>query len=107
MLLGAVECVEEDQAPFQSLDELQEGAEDLLVMSCSDKLLQWNIVGLQGALYSVFMKPVYLNSIILGKTTSVCPSVPGGGEWVMQAVLLVYFIFETGLVLSQRQDLLQ
>lgn len=66
-LTGTVECVEENQGPFQSLEELQEGAEDLLVMSCSDKLLQWNVVGLQGALYSGFLKPVYLDSIILGK----------------------------------------
>lgn len=47
---------------------LQEGADDLLVMSCSDKLMQWNILGVQGALFTAFLKPVYIHSIVLGKS---------------------------------------
>ncbi|XP_052228574.1 double-stranded RNA-specific editase 1-like [Dreissena polymorpha] len=62
---GVIECVEEDQAPIQNLEDVETG--DLLVMSCSDKLLLWNTVGLQGGLFSTFMLPVYVNSIILGR----------------------------------------
>ena len=39
----------------------------LVIMSCSDKIASWNITGVQGALLSIFIKPIFLKSIIVGK----------------------------------------
>ncbi len=39
-------------------------------VSCSDKILRWNCVGIQGALLSLLSEPIYLSSIVIGSHRS-------------------------------------
>jgi len=36
-------------------------------MSCSDKIARWNVLGIQGALGSRLLEPLYLSAIVIGE----------------------------------------
>lgn len=40
-----------------------------LSMSCSDKIAAWNVLGIQGALASRLLHPVYIDRMIIGEVT--------------------------------------
>jgi len=61
--MGTVPLPEERR--LQTWDGVLSG-ERLLTMACSDKILMWNVVGVQGSLLSHWIRPIYFTSITVG-----------------------------------------
>ena len=57
-------------AAVQDLQKIQGGL-PILTMSASDKIMKWNLLGLQGALLSHFMEPAYVTSMTVGMLMTV------------------------------------
>eukprot|EP00092_Neocalanus_flemingeri_P022786 GFUD01024706.1.p1 GENE.GFUD01024706.1~~GFUD01024706.1.p1 ORF type:complete len:703 (+),score=193.42 GFUD01024706.1:51-2159(+) len=61
--MGTVPLPEEKK--LQTWDGVMSG-ERLLTMACSDKILMWNVVGVQGSLLSHWLRPIYFSTITVG-----------------------------------------
>ena len=63
--LGEGAIPTEVKSVILSLDAIASG-KHLRHMSCSDKIFRWNVLGVQGALLTHFLQPIYLHSITIG-----------------------------------------
>ncbi|VDP10992.1 unnamed protein product [Heligmosomoides polygyrus] len=55
----------------QTIDGIA-GGERLRTMSCSDKIMRWNVLGVQGCLLSLIVEPIYLSSIAVAEKADKC-----------------------------------
>ncbi|KAK6789868.1 hypothetical protein RDI58_013668 [Solanum bulbocastanum] len=54
--------------PFGTVMRKPGRGDTTLSVSCSDKIAHWNVVGVQGALLSYFLEPIYISSVTIGQS---------------------------------------
>ncbi|XP_029652945.1 adenosine deaminase domain-containing protein 1 isoform X1 [Octopus sinensis] len=62
---GSLEHIIENTVVRETMDITQSRQEQLQVMSTCDKILKWNVLGVQGCLLTKIMAPFYFSSITL------------------------------------------
>ena len=67
--MGTVPLAERET--LQTWDGVMSG-ERLVTMACSDKILGWNVTGLQGSLLSHWLSPVYFSTVSIGSKFHPC-----------------------------------
>ena len=65
IILGEGTIPTETKSIVLSFDAIRDG-KHVRHMSCSDKIFRWNVLGVQGALLSNRIQPIYLHSITIG-----------------------------------------
>ncbi len=65
LLKGEGAIPTEAKSSILSFDAIANG-KHVRHMSCSDKIFRWNVLGIQGALLSHIIQPIYLHSITIG-----------------------------------------
>ncbi|KAK3428683.1 tRNA-specific adenosine deaminase TAD1 isoform X2 [Eucalyptus grandis] len=86
-----------DELPIVASVQRKPGRGDAtLSVCCSDKIARWNIVGVQGSLLSYFLEPVYLSSVIVGRS-------PNNSEDILVQNKLQHALYERLSCFPQEQ----
>ena len=52
-----------------SWNQIQNGKQVTSFMTCADKILMWNVVGVQGSILAKFIEPIYIDDIIINNNS--------------------------------------
>lgn len=63
--IGNIALSDEYVSLWEAIQNGTQGA--TFIMSCSDKIASWNVLGVQGGILSLFITPIYLQSIVISE----------------------------------------